>query len=162
MPLFTRRDSLRLGAGAVAASSLLRARSGFTQIPTKDVEAPDIKPEKGASIRVMRPSKFVAGDQALWDENTQKFVQATGVQVKNEYEAWEDLRAKTAVAANTGSGPDIVLGWLDDALQFPDKLVDLSEVANYIGEKHGGWWEMPATYGIGPDGTWICMPVGAG
>jgi len=38
----------------------------------------------------------------------------------------------------------------------------LSEVANYIGEKHGGWWEMPATYGIGPDGTWICMPVGAG
>ena len=162
MALITRRGSMQLGAGALVAGRLLGARSAFAQVPTKDVTAPVIKPEQGASIRVMRPTKFVAGDQLLFEENTKKFTERTGVQVIIEYEAWEDLRAKTAVAANTGSGPDIVLGWLDDPHQFPDKLVDLTEVASYIGEKHGGWWEMPAKYGIGADGNWIAMPIGAG
>jgi multiple sugar transport system substrate-binding protein len=158
----TRRHSMKLGAGALAAAGLLGERPAFALVPTKDVKAPDIQPEKGASIRVMRPTKFVAGDQLLFEENTKKFTERTGVQVIIEYEAWEDLRPKTAVAANTGSGPDVVLGWLDDPHQFPDKLIDLSDVATYIGEKHGGWWEMPAKYGQLKDGRWIGMPIGSG
>ena len=59
--------------------------------------------------------------------------------VQIDYEAWEDLRPKTAVAANVGSGPDIVLAWLDDPQQYPDKLVDLTDIADYLGQKYGGW-----------------------
>jgi multiple sugar transport system substrate-binding protein len=31
-----------------------------------------------------------------------------------EYVAWEDVRAKAAMAASVGAGPDIVMGWYDD------------------------------------------------
>ena len=64
-----------------------------------------------------------------------------------DYESWEDLRPKTAVAANVGSGPDVVLGWLDDAFQYPDKLLEVTDIAQYLGDKYGGWFEVPARYG---------------
>ena len=40
---------------------------------------------------------------------------ATGVEVRVDKESWEDIRPKAAVAANVGSGPDIMLVWFDDA-----------------------------------------------
>ncbi|MGO7961815.1 hypothetical protein AB9E07_35935, partial [Rhizobium leguminosarum] len=56
-------------------------------------------------------------------------------------ESWEDIRPKAAVAANVGSGPDLIMCWFDDAHQYPDKLVDLTEIANYLGNKYGGWYD---------------------
>jgi multiple sugar transport system substrate-binding protein len=160
MNLLTRRRSLELGAGAAAL--LAGGARAWAQVPTQPATAPDLKPEAGASLRVMRPTKFVQGDQDLFEANTKKFVERTGVQVRVDYESWEDIRSKTAVAANTGTGPDVVLGWLDDPHSFPDKLVDLSDVATYIGQKHGGWWPMCAKYGQLADGRWIGMPIGSG
>ena len=69
---------------------------------------PDQPIEDGASLRVLRPAKFVAGDESCWLENTKKYTEATGVQVKVESQGWEDLRPKAAVAANVGNGPDVV------------------------------------------------------
>ena len=77
-----------------------------------------------------------------------------------DYESWEDLRPKTAVAANVGSGPDVVYGWLDDAFQFPDKLLDVTDIAEYLGEKYGGWYDVPMLYGRKANGRWIGMPFG--
>mgnify|MGYP000461647822 CR=1 FL=1 len=39
---------------------------------------------------------------------------ATGVKVTIDQESWEDVRPKAAVAANVGSGPDMVMSWFDD------------------------------------------------
>ncbi len=158
MTLITRRDTLRLSAAA--AGGLVTSASALAQVPTKDVKTPEFKIEKGASIRVLRPSKFVAGDEQLFNENTKKFMDETGVQVIVDYESWEDLRPKTAVAANVGSGPDVVYGWLDDAFQFPDKLLDVTDIAEYLGEKYGGWYDVPMLYGRKENGRWIGMPFG--
>jgi multiple sugar transport system substrate-binding protein len=158
----TRRNTLALGAGALAAGTLGRSEPAWAQLPIKNVTPPDIKPESGASLRVIRPTKFFDADQVLFDENTRAFTQKTGVEVRVDYESWEDLRPKTAVAASIGSGGDIVLGWYDDAYQYEDRVIDLKEVADYIGEKHGGWWEMAAKYGHTDDGRWIGMPIGSG
>ena len=149
---FTRRRTLQVGAGALAGAGLIRPRWAGAQqqqqsYAVADVSPPDLKIEDGATLRVTRPSKFVDGDQRLFEENTKKFTEQTGVNVQIEYEAWEDLRPKTAVAANVGSGPDVVLGWLDDPHQFSDKLLDLTEVAEYIGEKYGGWLDAIKAFG---------------
>ena len=85
----------------------------------------------------------------------------TGIKVRVDNESWEDLRPKTAVAANIGSGPDVVLAWNDDPHQYPDKLIDLTEVADYLGKKYGGWYPIAERYGKGADGKWIAMPIGA-
>ena len=59
MTLFTRRDALQLGAGALAGSTMLSGGLR-AEIPVKDVAPPKYEIEPGASLRVLRPSKFVA------------------------------------------------------------------------------------------------------
>jgi multiple sugar transport system substrate-binding protein len=163
---FDRRKTL-IGAGALAGTALWRPRLSFGQqqeenYAVKDIAPPELKVEEGASLRVVRPSKFVEGDERVFVENTRKFEEQFGATVTIDFEAWEDLRPKTAVAANVGSGADIVFSWLDDAHQFPDKLVDLTDIATYIGDKYGGWFDGPASYGQTEDGRWIAMPIGSG
>ena len=103
----SRRDLLKTGAGLAigAGTGLLGAGPAFAQAPTLKYE-----PEKGAQLRLLRWSKFVQGDEDLWNANTKKFTEATGVPVRIDSESWEDVRPKAAVAANVGSGPDIILG----------------------------------------------------
>src|SRR5258708_14766618 len=133
---FTRRDALKIGAGIATGAAL--AAGGA---PDAAAQAPSLNlaPEKGATLRVLRPSKFVQGDETLWMENTEKYTKQTGVKVFVESVSFEDLRPKAAVAANVGKGPDIVYGWDDDAHQYPDKLADLNDVADYLDRKYGGW-----------------------
>ena len=93
--------------------------------------------------------------------NSRKFTEETGVPVVLESENWEDLRPKAAVAANVGSGPDIIIGTNDDPHQYPTKLLDVSDVAEYLGKKYGGWYDLFRQYGM-TDGRWIALPQGAG
>ena len=111
MALFTRRNAIQLGAGALAGTTMLASGSLRAQIAVKDVAPPSFPIEDGASLRVLRPSKFVQGDETLFLENSKKFTEKTGVEVVVTSESWEDLRPKTATAAAIGSGPDIVYAW---------------------------------------------------
>jgi len=142
------------GVGLVAGSAL--AGPAFAQATPEW----KIQPEKGATLRVMRPAKFVQGDETLFLENTAKYEKLTGVKVRVDSEGWEDLVPKSAVAANVGKGPDIVYGWHDNAHQFPDKLVVLNDVANYLGAKYGGWYDLAQKYGKRGN-NWISIPLGA-
>src|SRR3546814_3376970 len=104
----SRRDLLVTTAGLAAGAAgakILGPGPAFAQADLK------FEPEEGASLRLLRWSKFVQGDEDLWNANTKKFTEATGVEVRIDNEAWEDVRPKAAVAANVGSGPDIILGW---------------------------------------------------
>src|SRR3546814_635718 len=125
----TRRDILIGGATLAAGTALLRPFPLRAEIVAADVPMPKLDIEKGASLRVLRPSKFVQGDETLFAENTKKYIEMTGIDVRVDNESWEDLRPKTAVAANIGSGPDIILGWNDDPHQYPDKRLDLTDIA---------------------------------
>jgi multiple sugar transport system substrate-binding protein len=118
------------------------------------------QPEKGAKLRLMRWKRFVAGDEELWLANTRKFSEKYGIEVRVDSESFEDIRPKAAVAANVGSGPDIILGWYDDAHLYRDKLVPVTDVAEYLGRKYGGWYDVCRDYGMrGKD--WIALPIGA-
>ena len=145
MSKFTRREFLKGTAGAAAAGSLgigaaTWSESAFAQGKWT--------PEKGATLRVLRWKRFVQGDEDKWAENTKKFTQATGIDVRIDAEGWEDVRPKAAVAANVGSGPDIIISTMEDAHQYPEKLVDVSDLANYLGNKYGGWYEAAKVYGM--------------
>jgi len=136
---FNRRDALKIGAGAVAGAAVVSAAGEAQAQAATELK---LTPEKGAKLRVLRPSKFVQGDETVWLENTKKYQQMTGVEVRVDSESWEDLRPKSAVAANVGRGPDIVYAWYDDAHQYPDKLLNLSDVYNYLDKKYDGWYDV--------------------
>jgi len=154
---FTRRDALKIGAAAATVAAVGTAAG---QAEAQGAPALKYTVEKGASLRVLRPSKFVQGDETLWLENTKKYEQATGVKVRVDSESWEDLRPKSAVAANVGRGPDIVYGWYDDAHQYPDKLVDLTDLGEYLDKKYGGWYDSAKKFGM-RGRRWISIPLGA-
>src|ERR1700722_6593925 len=71
----SRRDSLALGAAALGAASIpiVGARAAFDDVPTADVKPPEYKIEKGASLHMIRPAKFVDPDEVYWKKNTEEF-----------------------------------------------------------------------------------------
>ena len=97
---------------------------------------------------MLRWSRFVQGDIDAYMVNVKKFTEKTGIAVRVDNEGWEDVRPKAAVAANTGAGPDIILSTNDDANLYPDKLLDVTDLAEYLGKKYGGWY--PAGAGLQP------------
>jgi multiple sugar transport system substrate-binding protein len=151
-----RRDFLKATAGVAAGAAA-------PMIWMKDAHAQQWSnvPEKGAKLRVLRWSRFVQGDIDQYMVNVKKFTDKYGIEVRVDNESWEDVRPKAAVAANTGAGPDIILGTNDDADLYPDKLLDVTDLANYLGKKYGGWYPVCEAY-LRPDGKkWIGIPLGA-
>jgi multiple sugar transport system substrate-binding protein len=152
-----RRDFLKTTAG-VAAGSAVAAPAVW--IPSAHAQWKNT-PEKGARLRVLRWSRFVQGDIDQYMVNVKKFTEQTGIEVRVDNEGWEDVRPKAAVAANTGAGPDIILSTNDDANLYPDKLVDVTDLADYLGKKYGGWYKVCEQY-LRPNGkNWIGIPLGA-
>ena len=139
MSKFTRRDFLKGTAGARCGRRWARRHAAVAGRVRAGASG---RPEKGAKLRVLRWKRFVQGDEDMWMANTKKFTEKTGVEVRVDSENWEDMRPKAAVAANVGSGPDIIISTFEDAHQYPDKLVDVTDVANYLGGKYGGWYDV--------------------
>jgi multiple sugar transport system substrate-binding protein len=164
MDRFTRRDAFKMGSAAALGTAAL-APDAMAQagIPVANVPMPNQPAEPGASIRVIRPSKFVEADEAVWNENQAKFIKATGIQVRTDYVGWEDIRAQVAVAARTGAGPDVVAGWAADPHLYSDKILDMTELAEYLGKKYGGWGPLPERFGkkFGTN-QWLSIPMGCG
>jgi multiple sugar transport system substrate-binding protein len=116
------------------------------------------KPEKGAKLRVLRWNRFVASEDVQFDANIAAFTQATGVPVRVDKEFLDDIQPKSSVAANIGAGPDLVWGPLALPHLFPEKLVDVTDVAEYLGAEYGGWYPIAVEYGT-HKGRWIALPM---
>ena len=148
------RRNLMIGAAGLAAGSALGGLGGRALAQG----LPTYTPESGASLRLLRWVPFVPSEEAAWNANTKAFTEATGVQVQIDQESWEDVRPKAAVAANVGSGPDMVMSWFDDPFQYPDKLVDVTELATALGSSQGGWYAGLEGYAR-KDDTFIALPL---
>ena len=159
MTEFNRRKFLEGSAGVAAAATIGTGAAVFA--PAVHAQTLALKPEKGAKLRVLRWSRFVQGDIDQYMKNVAAFTAKTGIEVRVDNEGWEDVRPKAAVAANTGAGPDIILSTNDDANLYPEKLLDVSDVAEYLGKKYGGWYPAVNQY-LKPDGKkWIGLGLGA-
>src|SRR5918995_6302946 len=149
----SRRDVIKTTAG-LAAGAMLPALHGGRKAFAQDLT---YKPEDGASLRVLRWSPFVKGDEEQWLANTKKFTETMGVDVRVDKESWEDIRPKAAVAANVGSGPDVMLVWFDDPFQYPDKLLDVTDIATNFATRYGGYY--PGLEGYAKkDDKFIALP----
>jgi len=155
MSKMKRRDFLKTTAGVVAGAAA-------PMIWVKDAHAQwSNQPEKGAKLRVLRWSRFVQGDIDQYMKNVEAFTKKYGIEVRVDNEGWEDVRPKAAVAANTGAGPDIILSTNDDANLYPEKLLDVSDLCNYLGKKYGGWYPVCEAYLKHNGRNWVGVPLGA-
>jgi multiple sugar transport system substrate-binding protein len=153
MATHDRRHFLKSAAKLAAAAPLVQCAPLWA-------EEPRWLPEKGASLRMLRWKRAVQGDEDMWVANTRRFTQLTGVEVRIDSENFEEVRPKAAVAANVGAGPDIIIATNDDHFQYTNQLLDLTDVADYLGKKYGGWYEICREHGMS-QGRWIALPTGA-
>ena len=151
---FTRRNVLKAGAalaGASAADLALFAQAW--------AQASPFKPEPGATLQLLRWKRFVQAEEDAFMGLVANFTKATGVEVKVINESLADVQPKASVAANTNQGPDLFWGLYSLPHLFPAKVIDVTDVADYLGKKYGGWVPTAETYGKGPGGRWIAIPV---
>jgi multiple sugar transport system substrate-binding protein len=163
---FSRRDFIWFSAAGLVGSGFfaLPMHSLFLggQALAKDIPAPQFELEPNPVIRVLRWMGFVKSDEEIWRANTRKWEQKTGGKVITDFIHWEDVRARAAMESVVGAGHDIVLGWFDDPHLYPEKLLDLTDVADYLGKKYDGWYPVCEMYGREfKSKRWIALPIGS-
>jgi multiple sugar transport system substrate-binding protein len=142
METTSRRGFLRLaGLGAVGAVSGGHARAA------------------AKSLTLLHESSFIR----TFDEYMQKtlapaYEKETGVKINYELTSVGSLSTRIATAAETGSGPDITgIGLLLPFL-FDEKLLDVSDIADEIGKKQGGWYDAAKEAAV-VNGKWKAVPL---
>ncbi|HUB94734.1 MAG TPA: ABC transporter substrate-binding protein [Stellaceae bacterium] len=152
------RRRVILGAGALASSALLGAPGLGGDSRAWAANQP-FQPEKGAKLRLLRWSGFVqtGPEEAAFARQINAFTATTGVDVAISYAPLDHVPYKAMLAANIGAGPDLIWSLNDDAHLIPDKLVDVTDVANHLGSRLGGWYPVAKDYGV-YEGHWICLP----
>jgi multiple sugar transport system substrate-binding protein len=149
--------SRRTFVQASTAAAILSSSSFFDWAKAWAQAAP-WKPEAGAKINLMRWRRFVEAEDAAFMKMVSAFKAATGVDVNVVNESFDDIQPKASVVANTGQGLDMVWGLYSLPHLFPQKCMDLSDVADYLGKKYGGWAPAAEAYGKS-GGKWIGIPV---
>jgi multiple sugar transport system substrate-binding protein len=153
----TRRTLVKGGtalatAGALTGPALLEWAKAWAQtLPWK--------PENGAQLSLLRWKYFVRGEDDAFVAVMNAFTKATGVKVNITRESDDDVQPKASVAANMGANPDLIWGFYSLPHLFPQKCLDVSDVAEYLGKKYGGWVANAIAYGKGRGDKWIGLPI---
>ncbi|MBI3709626.1 MAG: extracellular solute-binding protein [Proteobacteria bacterium] len=156
---FSRRDAIKIAAGTALAGgaafkALLDSAEAFAQ-------ESQWKPEKGAKLRVLRWSPFVKAEGENFTALVAAFDKVNGTQTRIDALGYEDVRLKAQVAANSGVGPDFVWNIHADNHLYPEKLMDVTDVADWIGKRGGGWYPIAELYGK-RRGRWNSIPATIG
>jgi multiple sugar transport system substrate-binding protein len=139
-------------AGALSGPSLLEWAKAWGQTALW-------KPEKGAQLSLLRPKTFLQAEDDAFVAAMDAFTKATGVKINITRESNDDVQPKASVAASIGAGPDLILGFYSLPHLFPSKCLDVTDVADYLGKKYGGWAPSAIVYGRGNGNKWIDIPI---
>jgi multiple sugar transport system substrate-binding protein len=147
MPLrsLTRRRFLALTAAATAGiEGIVAAR-----------RAPAFA--QGTRLHLVQWSHFVPAADQLFDKQAEEFGKQAGVQMQIERIGQNDLQARATAAIQSGAGADIMILANNHAHLYESALVDVSDVAEAIGAKQGGWHDY-AKVNCHANGRWIGVP----
>src|SRR6201998_4955538 len=141
-----RRSALKVGGALLAAAATMSPDQllGYAKAWAQTAQW---KPEAGAKINLLRWKRFVEAEDVSFMKIVDAFQKATGVTINVSNESYDDIQPKASVAANTGQGLDMVWGLYSLPFLFPGKCTDMTDVAEYLGKKCGGWSALGEAYG---------------
>ncbi|MDP8924921.1 MAG: extracellular solute-binding protein, partial [Chloroflexota bacterium] len=93
------------------------------------------------------------------DQLAAELGQETGMDVRVEKFADAERDTKTAAIIESGTGGDITVMRDFDAYLYADKLVDLTDLSNEIGNEWGGWYDI-ANQCCVVNGKWRALMIG--
>lgn len=152
------RRSVLKGSAATAAVAATMTPSDWLGFAKAWAQDAPFKPEDGSSLSLTRWRRFVQSEDDAFRAICASFGEATGCQVSVVEEAFDDVQPKASVAANTGQGSDMYWGIYSMPQLFPQQALEVTDVAEYLGNKYGGWVDAAKAYGTN-ENRWICIPV---
>src|SRR6478735_5332253 len=94
------------------------------------------------SMTMMHESSFIPPYDAYFKNPiATAYEKATGIKINYDLVSVGSLQTRVTTAAETGSGPDMSTVYFNWPFLFDQKLVDVSDIAEEIGKKGGGWHE---------------------
>ena len=159
----TRRGALTLGVSA-AALAVTSAKAQTRHRPSRPpmLQRLRCRSRKARACACCARCASSRPTRTCSAPTRKSFTEKTGVEVKVDFVGWEDINQQTAVTSNSGAGPDIIIGFSDAPHIYVDKLIELTDVADYLGKKYGGWLTLAQRYGKRNKSTsWIGLPFGA-
>jgi multiple sugar transport system substrate-binding protein len=140
----SRRDVLKI-AGLGGTGALLGANAGRAA---------------GKTLSFMHESSFIPTyDEFMKKTLAAEYQKATGIDVDYQLISVGSLQTRIATAAETGNGPDMTCIYFSWPFLFDDKLVDVSDIAEEIGRKNGGWYDS-IKEAVVVNGKWKAIPFG--
>ena len=113
---------------------------------------------RGTTLRILTARHVVPSYDAWFDAWAANWAHAHGVEVAVERVPPLALPARHAADASVGEGPDLICfaGQLLTG-QYAGRLLDLSDLAEAVARRHGGW--IPSASGAGQvGGRWYALP----
>lgn len=142
MSITSRRGFLQITA-AGAASAALRPRTGFAA---------------DKSITLLHESSFIpAFDAYMKNTIAPAYEKATEVKVTYETTSVGSLPTRVSTITETGTGADITMDILLTPFLFDEKFEDLTDIADEVGKKQGGWYGVAKEAAV-VNGKWKALP----
>src|SRR2546429_6881409 len=132
MARFTRRDFLKTSAAAGVLSAA-GAAPAWAQ---------------GTRLHFLQWSHFIPAADQVFEAQAKEFGRQAGVEIAIERINQNDIQARLTAAIQSASGPDIVIVANNHALLYESSLVDVTDVAEEIGRKQGGWHDYAKANGV--------------
>jgi multiple sugar transport system substrate-binding protein len=137
----SRRDVLKIAlAGAGAAALPWRAKAA------------------GPTITMLHESSFIkVFDEFFQNTLAPNYEKETGVKVVYEITSVGSLPTRDSTIIETQAGADLTMLGLLYPFLYQDKLLDVSDIAEEMGKKQGGWYDVGKEAGMVGD-KWKAVP----
>jgi multiple sugar transport system substrate-binding protein len=96
---------------------------------------------QGTRLQFLQWSHFIPAADTLFEAQAKEFGKQAGVEVGLERINQNDIQARVTAAIQSGAGPDIIVIANNHPQLYEGALVDVSDVAEEVGAKQGGWWD---------------------
>ncbi len=138
----SRRDFLKIAVAGAAGAAF----------------APGAGRAAGKSVTLLHESSFIkVFDEYMQNTLAPTYEKETGVKIAYELTSVGSLPTRMTTITETGSGADVTMSFLLLPFLFADKLLDVSELAEDIGKKQGGWYDAAREAAV-VNGKWKAIP----
>jgi multiple sugar transport system substrate-binding protein len=114
---------------------------------------------KGTKLIILAGQWYVPENNTQLDQLAADVARDTGMEIRVERFAGDELMTKTASVVGSGRGADMAVGVEFDTYLYASKLNDVTELADEIGRTYGGWYDVAkAACVVG--GRWKSLCIG--
>ncbi len=146
---------VQTGRPAISRRSLLAA-AAVAPLATPAIAQNSLK---GTKLTILAGNWYVPETNTMLDKLAADVGRDTGMEIRVERFAGDELGTKTAAVVGSGRGADLAVGVEFDTYLYASKLTDVTDIADAVGKQYGGWFDV-AKGACMVGGRWKSLCIG--